>query len=76
MIKLSVLHSSPPVPRVVSSAGKQLICIYVDMWSDQGATAQQDYRDVARAAIAVGLLLDFVQRIIWEILWSDAYVDI
>ena len=66
MIKLSVLYSSPPVPHVVSSHGKCLICIYVDVWSDQVATALWDYRDEAGGAIVVGLLLDYVQGIIRE----------
>ena len=38
----------------------------MDVWSDQGATALWDYRDKARGAIVVGLLLDYVQGIIRE----------
>ena len=58
MIKLSVLHSSPPVLCVVSSSEEQLICIYVEVLSDQRAAAQRNYRDVTEWAIFVGLILD------------------
>ena len=57
--QLSALHSSSPVPCVVSTARKHLICINVDVWPDHGAAAQWNYSDVVKWAIFIGFVFLF-----------------